>query len=200
MLKKIGKFLFTNRSYTPIPFFFISIFFINPTYKSIIIGLILVVLGEIIRIWAVSYAGSETRATAEVTGSVLVTQGPFAIIRNPLYQANIIIYTGIGLMTNSLFPYLQIIGIVYFLFQYYCIILVEEDYLEKQFGESYLEYKKNVGRFIFLFKKVPLKIKSNIKFDLKKGLQSESKTLLAIAFITFIILIIFILEIRIFKV
>lgn len=200
MIKKIGKFLFSNRSYTPIPFLFAAILFINPTKDSIVIGLLLVIIGEIIRIWSVSYAGSETRATAEVGGSILVTQGPFAIIRNPLYTANIFIYTGIGIMTNSLFPYLQIIGIIYFLVQYYCIIIAEEEYLEKYFGEKYLKYKKSVGRFFYIFRSIPNEIKSDIKFNLMKGLKSESKTLIAIIFNVFLIIIIHILEIRIFKI
>lgn len=199
-MKKIGKYLFSNRSYTPLPFLFVCILFINPTAKSIIIGIIFVILAELIRIWAVSYAGSETRTTGEVGGSVLVTQGPFAIVRNPLYVANIFIYLGVGIMTNSLFPYLQIIGIIYFLFQYYCIILVEEDYLQEQFCESYTKYKNNVGRFFFRFKKVPDECKSNLKFDIIKGLKSELKTLIAIGFVVTLIIVVYLLEIRIFKV
>lgn len=200
MIRKLGKFFFSNRSYTPLPFLFFCIIFINPNSTSILVGLIIAIIGEMIRIWAVSYAGSETRATAEVGGSQLVTQGPFSIIRNPLYTANIIIYTGIGIMTNSLFPYLQIIGIIYFLFQYYCIIKIEEDYLEKQFGDKYMNYKKSVGRFFYLFKKVPEGVKSNIKFDLIKGLKSDTKTLMAIGFVIFLILIIYFFQIRIFRI
>lgn len=90
-------------------------------------GICVVLLGEAIRVWSVGYAGSETRTTSGVGGSNLVTQGPYSLIRNPLYWGNIMIYSGFGIMSNALFPYLLIIAFAYFVFQYYLIIINEED-------------------------------------------------------------------------
>ena len=74
-------------------------------------------LGESLRFWGVAYAGGETRTT-KIGASNFVTQGPFAYIRNPLYAGNILMYFGVSIMGNSLFPYLQILGLVYFYIQY----------------------------------------------------------------------------------
>ncbi len=198
MIKTIGHFLFKNRSYTPLPFVFLIILFADPTLLSIISGIILVITGEVIRLWAVSYAGSETRTTGSVGGSQLVTQGPYSITRNPLYVGNVIIYIGVGIMSNAIFPYLQILGFIYFLFQYYAIIISEEDYLRQTFTDKFIIYEKTVGRLFPKFKKVPEEINSNIKPSLTDGLNSEKRTFNSIVIITLIILIIYYFKIRIF--
>jgi protein-S-isoprenylcysteine O-methyltransferase Ste14 len=198
MIKTTGNFLFKNRSYTPLPFVFLIILFATPTLLTILTGFSLVVLGELIRIWAVSYAGSETRTTGSVGGSQLVTQGPYSITRNPLYVGNVLIYTGVGIMSNSLFPYLQIFGFIYFVFQYYAIIISEEEYLKQTFTEKFFLYTKTVGRLFPTFKKIPGEINSNIKPSLYDGLKSEKRTFNSIIIITLIILLIYSFQIRIF--
>ncbi|MBN1633007.1 MAG: isoprenylcysteine carboxylmethyltransferase family protein [Ignavibacteria bacterium] len=196
MLKKIGTFFFRNRSYTPIPFIVLLFLFINPTSVSLIAGFGILICGEIIRIWAVSYAGSETRTTGCVGGTELITQGPYSVVRNPLYAGNIMIYLGAGIMSMALFPWLQVFAFFYYLFQYYCIIINEEEYLESAFPDTYLLYKKNVHRILPAFRKLPEEIKSKKKFDLKKGFKSEKKTLIAIALIVSLILIFYIFKIK----
>jgi len=172
-MKSIGKFLFKYRSYTPLPFFFAMILLMKPTFYSILSGLPLILLGEFIRIWSVSYAGSETRTTDGVGGSNLVTQGPFSYVRNPLYLGNILIYLGIGIMSFALFPYLQIFAFLFFTFQYYCIILNEEEYLKNTFGEIFSAYLTSVNRFIPFKNKIPENIESHISLDMKSGFNSE---------------------------
>jgi protein-S-isoprenylcysteine O-methyltransferase Ste14 len=196
-LKSIGKILFKYRSYTPIPFVVLIILFADPNIYSLIIGFSLSLSGEIIRIWAVSFAGSETRTTNGVGGTQLVTQGPYSILRNPLYIGNIIIYTGFGIMSYSIFPYLQIFGLLFFIFQYYTIILNEEEYLQTKFNENFHLYKKYVNRFFPSFKKIPEEINSNLEFDLKEGIKSERRSIQAFLIISVFILLIFIFQIKI---
>lgn len=187
-MKSLGKYFFKFRSYTPLPFFFVMILLMKPNLYSILCGLPFIILGEMIRLWAVSYAGSETRTTDGVGGSNLVTQGPFSIVRNPLYLGNVLIYTGIGIMSYSLFPFLQVFGLFYFTFQYYCIILNEEEYLKNTFKEKFDIYLKSVNRFIPLKKDIPENIKSNLSFDLKSGFKSESRSLQSISISSLIII------------
>lgn len=165
------------------------ILFMKPTALSIIIGFLIALSGEMLRIWAVSYAGSETRTTSGVGGTYLVTQGPYSIIRNPLYIGNISIYTGLGIMSMALFPYLQIFGFLFFSFQYYCIILTEEEYLQGKFGGVFTEYKETVGRFLPSFRQVSDKIKSRLTLNIKSGLRSEKRSLQAFLITSALILI-----------
>ena len=150
-----------------------------------------------LRIWAVSYAGSETRTTEKAGGTFLITQGPFRYIRNPLYTGNILIYTGFGIMSNSLFPCFQIAGILYFILQYYCIILTEEIYLLNKFENKYEVYRNIVNRFIPSFREIPDDIKSGLSFNLKAGIISEKRTLQAFVFTIVLILIFYFFQLRI---
>ncbi len=190
MLIKLGNLFFKYRSYTPLPFVLLMIMFINPTAKSIVSGFLVALIGELIRLWAVSYAGSETRTTSGAGGTYLVTQGPYGIVRNPLYIGNVIIYVGMGIMANSLFPYLQIFAVIYFLFQYYCIILTEESFLRSKFAATYNKYFKSVGRLFPSFKELPSDIRSTLPFNINAGLKSENRTLQSFS-ITIIIILIF---------
>src|SRR3990167_8610404 len=141
-MSAIASKIFKYRSYTPIPFLIVMFFFANPNIWSIFTGLGIALAGEAIRIWGVSWAGSETRTTGNVGGSFLVISGPFAHVRNPLYVGNILMYTGLGIMSFALFPYLQILGLIFYYFQYKLIVQEEELYLEKTTG---IHFKQRVA-------------------------------------------------------
>jgi protein-S-isoprenylcysteine O-methyltransferase Ste14 len=178
-MRELGKFFFKYRSYIPVPFVLVMLIFMKPTLISIIVGYIIALSGELIRIWSVSFAGSETRTTTGVGGTYLVTQGPYLIVRNPLYIGNILLYVGIGIMSYAIFPYLQIFAFLFFLFQYYCIILAEEDYLQNKFSNKFTEYKKSVSRFIPRKNSLPANIQSDIQRNVREGLKSEKRSLQA---------------------
>lgn len=188
-MRELGHYMFKYRSYIPVPFVIVMLIFMKPTVLSIITGMSIALTGEIIRIWAVSYAGSETRTTSGVGGTYLVTQGPYSIVRNPLYIGNIMIYTGLGIMSMSLFPYLQIFAFIFFIFQYYCIILSEEEFLQSKFTSDYSDYKSTVGRFIPLFKKLPDRIKSGLILNVSAGIKSERRSLQAMVIVASLIII-----------
>jgi protein-S-isoprenylcysteine O-methyltransferase Ste14 len=78
--------------------------------------------------------------------SKIMTSGPFSISRNPLYLGGIVIFFGMALLINFLWPLLALI-ISAILCQTF-LILPEEKYLEEKFGEEYLVYKSTVRRWI----------------------------------------------------
>ena len=110
------------------------------TPLTLIIGFAIALVGELIRFWGVSWAGSETRSTGGVGGTFLIISGPFAYVRNPLYVGNVLMYLGLGIMSFALFPYLQIVAIIFFLIQYYFIVQEEEKYLREKFKDDYKDY------------------------------------------------------------
>ncbi len=185
---------FKYRSYTPIPFVVIMLIFAYPNIWSIISGFIIALAGEMVRLWGVSWAGSETRTTGSVGGTYLIVSGPFAHLRNPLYLGNILMYTGMGIMSYALFPWLQIAGLIFFSIQYDLIVKEEEKYLEKTFGKEYEAYKANVPRFIPKLKKYNAGNAEQPAYDLKKGLKSERRSLQASTLVTVTILLIWFLR------
>ena len=167
------------------------VIFAKPTVTSLIVGSIIAFAGEYLRIWGVSWAGSETRTTGGVGGTYLIISGPFAYVRNPLYVGNILLYVGIGLMSWALFPYLQITALFVFSIQYYFIVLEEERYLIDEFND-YAEYCKEVPRFIPRLTAYKNSSVEQPPFNFKAGLRSEQRSLQAFVGVVLIIVTIWI--------
>jgi protein-S-isoprenylcysteine O-methyltransferase Ste14 len=72
----------------------------------------------------------------------LTTEGPFRYSRNPAYLALALIYAGIAVLRNSLWAILLLPLVVYVIQRE--VIGREERYLERTFGEEYLDYKARV--------------------------------------------------------
>lgn len=181
--------LFRYRSYTPLPFLIVMIYFAHPSVESVIIGFCIISFGEFLRLWGVAIAGSETRTTGPVGGTFLITTGPFAYVRNPLYVGNMLLYFGVGVMANAIFPWLTLIALAYFLFQYSLIVSLEEEYLSNTFGEHFTKYCAAVPRFVPTFTPYAAGMHDQPPLDWKRGLISEKRTLQAIGLLTFFLVI-----------
>ncbi len=190
--KNWKNYLFTYRSYTPIPFLVLMLLFARPTGVSLLIGFLITVSGELIRFWGVSYAGSETRTTGAVGGTQLVTSGPYSYVRNPLYLGNILMYLGVGIMSNAMMPYLQLIALVYFMFQYISIVNIEEEYLSRSFSD-WKEYSANVRRFIPSLK--TFRGGGSLVPNFSRALRSERSSLIALTALTALLVILYIFKI-----
>jgi len=165
------------------------VWFARPTASSMLIGGLVVILGEVIRLWGVSIAGSETRTTGPVGGTQLVTTGPFGYVRNPLYVGNMLIYTGVGVMSMALFPWLALGALAFFFGQYTAIVSLEEEHLRQKFGEEYDRYTGAVPRFFPLPKKYVGEQRTQPKLEWQRGIISEKSTLLAIVCVTALLIV-----------
>lgn len=181
--------VFKYRSYSPIPFLVLMLLFQQATPVSLVIGFTVALLGEFFRFWGVAYAGSETRRTGEVGATYLVISGAFAHLRNPLYLGNMLMYLGIGIMSYALFPYLQIVALAFFMWQYYVIIKEEEGFLVQKYGKAYEDYRAAVPKLIPSLTAYPNIGIEQPPFNPKAGLKSEMRTLQAFAFIILIVIV-----------
>jgi protein-S-isoprenylcysteine O-methyltransferase Ste14 len=189
-MNKLSGAFFKYRSYTPIPFVIVMLLYANPNIWSLVAGFIIAFTGERIRLWGVSWAGSETRTTSTAGGTYLIISGPFAHVRNPLYVGNILLYTGLGIMSYSLFPWLQLAGLVFFTIQYHFIIMGEEAHLKTDFGKEYLDYLQNVPR---LFPRLSAYKADGVvqpPYNAAAGRRSEKRSIQAFVFVGLTILII----------
>ena len=140
----IRNFFFSFRSYTPVPIGVMIIYFARPENTYFFGGITLLIAGELIRIWAVSHAGGETR-TRNVGATRLCTSGPYAFVRNPLYVGNMLMYLGIVFIAGATSVLLMAATTFsFFLIQYSLIISLEEERLDELFGQEYSRYKENV--------------------------------------------------------
>ena len=120
----------------------------KPSAFSIALGLPLAFLGEALRCWAVGYSGVTTRGDA-VSAPALITAGPYAYARNPLYVGNTITAAGFAIAftgRNSVAmrallvaTALAAVGGVYA-----TIVPHEEAYLRETFGAGFDAYVASV--------------------------------------------------------
>jgi protein-S-isoprenylcysteine O-methyltransferase Ste14 len=178
---RFGDFVFKHRDTLPVPFIVITVLllvFTKPTLTEgharlllFIIGSIVILGGEAIRIWAVGYSGGTTRSK-KLIADRLVVEGPYSIIRNPLYAGNFLIALGFSLLANA--AVLVPLVILYFVIEYYPIVRREEYFLLEKFGDSYGRYLADVPRFF------PKKFKTKKAVYDPSALKGERWTVLGI--------------------
>lgn len=78
--------------------------------------------------------------------TVVVVDGPFQFTRNPLYLSLTMLYTGIAILFNAITAFLLLPFLI--LVMRRGVIDREERYLERKFGEQYLQYKARVRRWL----------------------------------------------------
>jgi protein-S-isoprenylcysteine O-methyltransferase Ste14 len=102
-------------------------------------GLFLLTVCSMGRLWALLYISG--KKTQEV-----ITDGPYSIVRHPLYLFSFIGAIGIGLVSDNI---LVLAALVIFYLSYYPLtILSEEKTLTKKFGQVYIDYAKRTPRFL----------------------------------------------------
>jgi len=98
----LGAWLFRQRSWLPVPLALalLAATQANPHDNLIhALGLALAACGEMIRLWAVRHIGVISRTRSDRTGP-LITSGPYAWIRNPLYLGNWFLWSGVAVFAG----------------------------------------------------------------------------------------------------
>lgn len=78
--------------------------------------------------------------------NILITEGPYSIIRHPLYFFSLIGIVGISLITKN--ALVIVVFPVCFIILYYHLMRREEAYLSQKFGNAYLHYMDQTNRFV----------------------------------------------------
>jgi protein-S-isoprenylcysteine O-methyltransferase Ste14 len=95
------------------------------------------------RAWAGGCAGAHTRK-AMIEAPRLITGGPYAYVRNPIYLASIILGLGmVGLLGD---PWMFVLYVAVFIFLYTAIVPAEEALLRRTFPEEFARYCAHVPR------------------------------------------------------
>jgi protein-S-isoprenylcysteine O-methyltransferase Ste14 len=76
----------------------------------------------------------------------LVTDGPFAWRRNPIYLGHVLILLGLAQLTYNI--WFVILAPIYALAVFWLAILPEERHLEERFGDAYRAYKERTRRWL----------------------------------------------------
>lgn len=110
-------------------------------------GLVLAVGGIGLTFYAQVAMGTSWRIGVDPSErTALVTAGPFALVRNPIFAAMLPIALGLTLLVPSWVAIAGLVGLVVALELQ--VRVVEEPYLRQVHGESYVVYATRVGRFV----------------------------------------------------
>lgn len=120
-------------------------FFLDQAAK--LTGIILIMLGQVIRACARGFKSERSQE-----GCRLVTEGPYGVVRNPMYLGIVLI--GSGIIVAVLQWWVALVFCAIFVIRYILLIFKEEKKLEEVFGESYFLYKSTVNRIFPSIKKI----------------------------------------------
>ena len=147
--------------YFPPPLFYVLIFLISiyvqkavpiPTmfFESSVapvLAAIFIMAGLIVTLPALlKFFNTKNTLIPHKPASSLQTSGIYSITRNPMYLGLLIIYIGIAFIKGNWWT-LMLIPIIILIITY-LVILKEEKYLARAFGNSYVDYRKKVRRWI----------------------------------------------------
>jgi protein-S-isoprenylcysteine O-methyltransferase Ste14 len=103
----------------------------RPTRQTLLIGAVVAVLGEAIRIWAAGHLEK---------GREVTISGPYRFTRHPLYLGSTIIGVGLAVASASLVVVL-LVGL-YLAITLTAAIATEEAHLTEKFGGAYPAYRE----------------------------------------------------------
>ncbi len=197
-LEKNGNFLFKYRGQIPVVLFLMAIPAIyftdydflkgNETTKLIltIVAALVSFSGQVIRAIAIGTSNKHTsgRNTKEQVAEALNTRGIYSTVRHPLYLGNYFMWIGIVIYTFNIW-FVLLISLMFWLY-YERIMFAEERFLEKKFGQSYVDWSMKVPAFWPGFKNYE---KTPIPFSMKTIMRREysgvTATIIGFVFIDF---------------
>lgn len=118
-----------------------------PGHVSWPLGLIISLAGAGLGAWfLLSFRRAGTPVDVRRATTTIVTSGPFRLSRNPGYLSLTLMYIGISVLTDALWPLILLPAIVLVVDR--AVIRREERYLERKFGDEYLHYKVRTRRWV----------------------------------------------------
>jgi protein-S-isoprenylcysteine O-methyltransferase Ste14 len=111
------------------------------------LGALLVVIAMALFSYSVAkFRGAGTPVPARKPTTTIVRTGPYRFSRNPIYLAFSLFQLGIAIWIDSVWLLGTLVGSVALM---HCVVIPrEEQYLEREFGAQYLDYKASVHRWL----------------------------------------------------
>jgi protein-S-isoprenylcysteine O-methyltransferase Ste14 len=114
----------------------------------VIVGLVLIGAGVVLAVAAArAFREAETNVMPSRPALRLVTTGVFRYMRNPMYVGMALVVAGLGFALGSDWMLVALVAAAFVV--HYGVVLREERYLERKFGEPYREFKASVPRYLW---------------------------------------------------
>ena len=115
---------------------------------ALLVGASLIVIGAGIYVWSATAFVREGKGTPSPTAPPLefVATGPYRYVRNPIYAGELVFVIGVAAVFGSMLILIYASGL--FVVLHLFVIVYEEPNLTRRFGNSYIEYLKQVDRWL----------------------------------------------------
>jgi protein-S-isoprenylcysteine O-methyltransferase Ste14 len=198
-IEKNGNILFKYRGQIPVILFLMSVPTIYFTDYQLFddnkqLDLVLLITcavfsfaGQVIRAIAIGTSNKHTsgRNTKEQVADALNTKGIYSTVRHPLYLGNYFMWIGIVMFTYNIW-FVLVVSFLFWLY-YERIMFAEERFLERKFGQAYVDWSMKVPAF---WPSMKNHIKTEIPFSLKTILRREysgvTATIIGFVFVAFL--------------
>ncbi len=172
------KFLVRKRTtftwMVPLALLIATYFWGRPNWTLFAVGLLLLVLGEVVRFWAAGYIQKD---------NVIATDGPYGFVRNPLYFGSLLLALGYAAMSGLNWIAWIVLIALFYLF-HIAAITYEEEFLKQKFGEPYEKYLKQVPRLIPFPTSAKKDGSEGGHFSMKQALYNREHITAAVTFVT----------------
>ena len=143
-----GEFLYKHRGLVPVLPILYALIAADPRTYFVITGLTLMALGESIRLWAAAHLGLIARSSSP-RAIKLVTTGPYARTRHPLYWGNFCLALGFCTVSGAGSPWFALLVTLGFLALYSGHARREERVLAAEFPDEFEIYRRRVPAFLW---------------------------------------------------
>ena len=184
-----GAWLFRYRSFLPVPLALMLLLIRTGEVDGralMAAGALIVVTGQSIRLWAVRHIGTISRTRTTRYGP-LMTAGPYAIVRNPLYVGNWLLWTGFAVWSRLLWM-LPVAWMVFFV-QYRAIATWEAGFIRSKYLTAYDEYAQHVRAWMPRWPPRAALVAVTPLHPWREVFFSERGTLLAVALMSLLLII-----------
>jgi protein-S-isoprenylcysteine O-methyltransferase Ste14 len=116
--------------------------FVAASVQIVLVGALLTAAGLLFAVWARRHIGRNWSATVTLKeGHELVTSGPYAIVRHPIYTGLLLAFTGTALAVGE---WRGVVAAVLVLAALWRKLRLEERWMRERFGAAYEQYSRRV--------------------------------------------------------
>jgi protein-S-isoprenylcysteine O-methyltransferase Ste14 len=193
-MEREGNWLFRRRSYLPllmvVPILLAMrqmdpqdhAYEIKQSWALFCMGVSFLGLG--VRIFTIGYTpfGTSGRNTVEQVAEEVNTRGIYSLVRHPLYVGNYLIWLGVSMFFMTW--WLPVIFTLIYWIYYERIMIAEEEFLRRKFGDAYERWAEKTPAFV---PNPRLWVRSTLSFSLRNVLKREYSGFFGIIAVFFVL-------------
>jgi protein-S-isoprenylcysteine O-methyltransferase Ste14 len=128
----------------PLPWLYIQLW--PPGYGPFWLGAAITVAGLLFAVWARVHLGRNwSRSVTIKEGHELITTGPYAVVRHPIYTGILAGFLGMAIAISQVRGFIVVV-LIFFVF--WLKLRMEEEFMRSQFGETYATYARKTAALV----------------------------------------------------